>query len=122
MTQTYPFLAFVYFNGVKPPLQFRFSEGTHLAELISILNSILQYPENRKVVKLEYRSPSSDPEGKVQFTQFVLKTIDDLKVMWRAFRQYSTKDPIEVDAKIQRSGEDVIKMLQHTQLLVYNNM
>ncbi|XP_058776582.1 uncharacterized protein LOC131650896 [Vicia villosa] len=122
MTQTYPHLTFVYFNGAKPPLQFRFSEDTPLAELITILNSLLQYPKNRKVVKLEYRLPSLDADIKVQFTQFALKTDDDLKILWSTFRRYSTKGRIEVNAKIQRSGEYVIKMLQRPQLPVYNNM
>ncbi|XP_058751977.1 uncharacterized protein LOC131625098 [Vicia villosa] len=121
MTQTYPHIAFIYFNGAKPPLQFSFSEDTPLAELITILNSLLQYTENMKVVKLEYRSPSLDTEGNVQFTQFTLKTDDDLKVMWSTFRRYSIKGPLEVDAKIRRF-EDVIKMLQRPQLPVYNNM
>ncbi|XP_058753434.1 uncharacterized protein LOC131626614 [Vicia villosa] len=111
LTQTYPHLAFVYFNGAKPPLQFRFSEDTHFTELITILNSLLQYPKIRKLVKLEYRSPSLETEGNVQFTQFALKKDDDLKVMFSTFCQYSTKGPIKVDAKIQRFGEDFVKML-----------
>ena len=112
MTQTYPHLAFVYFSGEMSPLQFRFSQDTPLDELITILNSLLQYPENRKVVKLEYRSPSLDTEGKVKFTPFELKNDDDLEVMWETFQQYANKGLIELDAKLQRSAEDVIKMLR----------
>ncbi|XP_058725795.1 uncharacterized protein LOC131597098 [Vicia villosa] len=112
LTQTYPHLSIVYFNGAKPPLQFRFSEDTLFTESSTALNSLLQYPENQKLVKLEYRSPSLDTEGNVQFTQFALMTDVDLKVMWSTFRQYSTKCPIEVDAKFQRSRKDIIKMLQ----------
>ena len=67
MTQTYPHFAFVYYNSVMSPLQFRFYEDTTFVELITILNSLLQYPENQKVVKLEYRSPSLDIEEKVKF-------------------------------------------------------
>ena len=123
MTQTYPHLAFVYFSsGYSTPFHFRFSQDTPYVELITILNSLLQYPENRKVVKLEYRSPSLDTEGKVKFTPFELKNDDNLEVMWSIFQRYSSKGLIEVNAKLQRSREDVIKMLQRPQLPVYNNM
>ena len=74
------------------------------------------------MVKLEYRSPSLDAEGKVKFTLFQLKNDDDLEVMWETFQQYSTKSQIEMDASLRRSTEDVIKMLQRPQLPVYNNM
>src|SRR4051812_24917148 len=100
MSQTSPYLAFVNFSGEMSSLQFRFSEDTPLAELITILNFHLQYPENRKVVKLEYRSPSLNTEEKIKFTQFALKTNDNLKVMWSTFLRYSSKGPIEVDAKL----------------------
>ena len=74
------------------------------------------------MVKLKYRSPSLDTEGNLKFTSFELNNDDDLEVMWSTFQRYSSKGPIEVDAKLQRSGEDVIKMLQCPQLPVYNNM
>ncbi|XP_058774717.1 uncharacterized protein LOC131648989 [Vicia villosa] len=123
MTQTYPHLAFVYFNSGYPmSFQFRFSHDTLFAKLISSLNSLLQYPENRKVVKLEYRSPSLDDEGDVQFTPFDVKNDEDLAVIWITFDRFSSKGPIELDAKLQRSGADVIKMLTHPKLPVFNNM
>lgn len=64
------------------------------------------------VVKLEFRSPSIDNEGKIQFTMLKLKTNGDLKVMWSTFYRYSIKGSIEMDATIQRSDKDIIKMLQ----------
>ncbi|XP_058775724.1 mannan endo-1,4-beta-mannosidase 7-like [Vicia villosa] len=71
MTQSYPHFAFVYFSSGYPvSFQFRFSHDTPSAELIPTLNSLLQYPKNRKVVKLEYRSPSLDAEENVKFTPF----------------------------------------------------
>lgn len=51
-----------------------------------------------------------------------LKTNDDLKAMWSTFYRYSIKGLIEVDATIQRSAEDVIRMLQHLEPLVFNDM
>ncbi|XP_058761212.1 uncharacterized protein LOC131634558 [Vicia villosa] len=123
MTQTYPHLTFVYFSsGYLIPLQFRFLRDTPFAELIPTLNSLLQYLENQKVVKLEYRSPSFDDEGNVKFTPFEIKNDDDLKIMWTTFQRYSSKGPIELDAKLQKSGEDINKMLWHPQLPMYNNM
>ncbi|XP_058749009.1 uncharacterized protein LOC131621965 [Vicia villosa] len=120
MTQTYPHFAFFYFSsGYSMSLQFRFLHDTPFAELIPTLNSLLQFPENWKMVKLEYRSPSLDPEGKVKFTPFELKNDDDLEVMWTSYQQYSSKVSIELDAKLQRSGEDVNKLLCRLQLPVY---
>ena len=59
------------------------------------------------MVKLKYRSPSLDAEGKVKFTRFQLKNDDDLEVMWETFHPYSTKGPIEMDTSLRRSAEDV---------------
>src|SRR4051812_17883189 len=89
MTQTCPHLAFVYFSrGYLMLLQFRFSYDTPFVELILALNSLLQYPKNHKVIKLQYRSPLLDTEGKVKFIPFELKNDDDLEVMWTTFQQY----------------------------------
>ncbi|XP_058726385.1 uncharacterized protein LOC131597728 [Vicia villosa] len=123
MSQTYPHLAFVYFRSGYPiSFQFRFSRDTPFAELIPTLNSLLQYPENRKVVKLEYRSPSLDDEGDVQLTPLEVKNDEDLAVLWSTFVRYYSKGLIELNAKLQRSGADVIKMLCRPQLPVFNNM
>ncbi|XP_058775077.1 uncharacterized protein LOC131649330 [Vicia villosa] len=108
---TYPHLAFVYFNGEKPPYQFRVTDDTHPAALISKLNTLLRYLENRRVVKLKYRPPSFDTEKKLQFTNFELKKNEDLEVTWSTFRRYATEGPNEVDAKIARPVENIINML-----------
>lgn len=91
-------------------------------EMITILNSLLQYLENQKVAKLEYLLPSLDTKGNVKFTLFELKNDDNLRVMKGTFERYSSKGPIEVNAKLQRPREDVIKILQCPHLSVYNNM
>ncbi|CAL5185986.1 unnamed protein product [Lathyrus oleraceus] len=118
----YPHLAFVYFNGVKSPLKFRICENIFLVDLKIKLNTFLRYLKNRRVVELEYRSPAIDNEGNIQFTMLELKTDDDLKVMWSAFYRYSTKGLIEVDVTIQRSVEDIIRMLQRPEQHIFNNM
>ncbi|XP_058776374.1 uncharacterized protein LOC131650671 [Vicia villosa] len=61
--------------------------------------------ENRKVVKLECRSPSLDTKGNIKFTSSELKNEDNLEVMKATFERYSSKGPIEEDAKLQRSRE-----------------
>src|SRR4051812_49163743 len=123
MTQTYPHLACIYFtSGYPMSFQFRFSRDTPFADLITSLNTLLQYPENQKVVKLEYRSPSLNDDGDVEFTPFEVKNDEDLAVLWATFDRFSLKGPIESDAKLERSGADVIKMLTHPYLLVFNNM
>ncbi|CAK8574089.1 unnamed protein product [Lathyrus sativus] len=109
---TYLHLAFVYFNDASPPLKFRVSRDILFVDLKSKLNTLVQYPENWRNVKLEYCSLSFNNEGKIQFTMLKLKTNEDLKVMWSTFFYYSTKGSIEVDATIARSTEDILKMLQ----------
>ena len=47
-----------------------------------------------------------------------LKTDEDLIDMWRSFRCRLTKGSIELDAKISRSVDDIIKMLNY--LVMYN--
>lgn len=51
-----------------------------------------------------------------------LKTNDDLKVMRSTFYCYSTKSPIEMDAAIERSAGDIIRMLQRPKPPVCNDM
>ncbi|XP_058726905.1 uncharacterized protein LOC131598306 [Vicia villosa] len=44
--------------------------------------SLAIYPKNRKVVKLEYRSPSLDDDEDIQFTQFEVKNDEDLETIF----------------------------------------
>lgn len=118
----YPHPVFVYFNGMKSPLQFRVIEDTPLVDLISKPNTLLWYPKNQRVVKLEYRSPSFDNIRKIQFTNFELKTDEHLKFISSIFHYYASKGLIEVDVKITWSVKDIINMLQCPQLPVYNNI
>lgn len=74
----YAYLVFVYFNGKKPHLQFKFSEIISLVDLKSKLKNM--YPDNRRVVKLYYRSLSNNDE-KMQFNEFELKTDEYLSVI-----------------------------------------
>ena len=75
------------------------------------MNTLSRILENYRVIKLEYQSPSFDNDENVHFTNLELKTDEDLKVTWSIFLCLS-KDPIEMNAKIQRSVEDIITKLQ----------
>lgn len=118
----YPHLAFVYFNDANPPFQFRVYEDILLFDLKSKLNTLLRYPENWRVVKLQYCLPLIDNEMEIQFTMFELKSDDDLKVIWSTFYHYSTKGLMNLDATIQRSVKYIIRMLQHSEPLICNDM
>lgn len=97
----YSHFALVYFNGENPPLPFKVTEETPLAYLISKLRTLLRFLENCRVVKLKYHSPSFDSDENIQFTNFELKTDEDLKVMWSVFHRYESKGPIEADARFK---------------------
>lgn len=82
---TYSHLAFVYLNDGKLSLQFWVCEDILLVNVKIKLNTLLRYPENYKVVKLEYHSPLIDNKRKIHFIMLELKIDDDLKVMWSTF-------------------------------------
>lgn len=42
--------------------------------------------------------------------------------MWSTFYHYTSKGPIEVDAKIERFVGVIINMLQRLELPIYNDM
>lgn len=67
----------------------------------STLDNLLGYPDNKRIVKLYYRSPLIDNEGDIQFKMFELKTNVDLMIMWSTCHHYETKGLIEKDYKIK---------------------
>lgn len=72
---------FFYFNDAKPSLEFKVTKYTSLIDLKSIPENPLQYSNNWRIVKLEYRSLSIDNECKIQFNKFKLKTNENLKML-----------------------------------------
>lgn len=64
------------------------------------------------MVKIEYRSPSIDNQGKLKFNNFELKIDEDLKIMLNTYHRYETKCQIEVDAIVAIFFDDIIKMLK----------
>ena len=73
----------------------------------------LSYGDGRKVDKIEYRSPSVDNEGNLQFMNRELKNDDDLRAMWSTYRSFQEKVSIELDATLSRTVDDIMRMLQH---------
>lgn len=71
----------IYFNEVKPPVEFGLPEDTTCLTLLrSKLNNIL--PDIKKnVSKIECRAPKIDTDGKVEYDPIELKTCKDLKVV-----------------------------------------
>lgn len=53
---------------MKPLVNFRLTEDTLLTVLKFKLYNLLHHTENRKVLKIEYFSPSIINEGHVKFT------------------------------------------------------
>lgn len=77
----YSYLNFVYFNGEKSHLEFRFIKIVCLVDLKYTLENQFHYPYNQRVVKLYYRSYSINIKGNMQFNKFKLKMSKDLTVM-----------------------------------------
>lgn len=106
----------MYFNGASSPVEFRLSDGTtSLAGLASKLNELLADTKNRKVRKFEYREDWIDTDGRVKYNLVELKTNEDVKDMCRSFCCMITKGPIELDAKISRFVNDIMKMMKRPQ-------
>lgn len=62
-------------------------------------------------MKLYYCSSSIESDEKIQFNELELKTDENLTVMWSTFHCYERKCPIELDAEIERSSKNILKML-----------
>lgn len=53
-----------------------------------------------------------DTDGMVKYNLIELKIDEDVKDIWRSFRCRLTKGLIELDVKISRSDDDIIKMIK----------
>lgn len=110
----YSYMEIVYFNNMKPPIDFRLpKDPTTLVVLRSKLDNLFPNTDNRKVVRIEFRAPSINTQGNMKYNTFKLKTDEDLNVLWRTYHHRPTKGSIEFDAMIVRSINDIIKMIKH---------
>lgn len=103
----------MYFNRATPFIEFQFSDDTtSLAALTFKLNKLLPDTDNRKMRKIKFREDWINTNEMMKHPLIELKTDDDVTIMWRSFRRRLTKGSIELDAKISRSVNDIIKMMK----------
>lgn len=93
-------LSDLYFNGMRLPLQFRVTNGTTLVDLKFKLKNLLQCPNHRRVVKIEYHLPFIDNKENMNFGQYELKIDENLRNMLKIFHCYAANGPTKVDATI----------------------
>lgn len=84
-------ITYVYFNDANPSIEFKFNEYTPLVDLKYILHNLLSYRDNRKIMKVEYRSPSINNEWNIKFINFELKTNADARLCGILFSVYKQK-------------------------------
>ncbi|RHN72166.1 hypothetical protein MtrunA17_Chr2g0284721 [Medicago truncatula] len=110
-------LAAVYYNGGTPPHLFRILDDVTLSGLkdeLDRINRQLNHKDTRRVVGVEYRCPLSDSAGPLRFSRMKLKNDDDVRTMFSVFGQQSTRGPIELDASLVKSAEQILKSLHQT--------
>ena len=107
-------LAAIYCNGGTPPHLFRIRNDVTLSGLKDELNQIncqLNHRDTRRVVGVEYRCPLSNSSRSIWFSRMKLTNNDDVRIMFSVFGQHNTRGPIELDASLVRSAEQILKSL-----------
>lgn len=107
-------LAAGYYNGGTPPHLFRIRDDVTLSGLKDEpdqINRQLNHRDTRRVVCVEYRCPLSDLAGSLLFSQMKLTNDGDLRTMFAVFGQHTTRGPIELDASLVKSAEQILKSL-----------
>ena len=89
---------------------FKLTNSTSLEDIKDEIHYLLPYRDKQRIVKLEYRSPSIDNEGKIELNKFKLKTQANVRAMWDTYFCFKTKIPLKLEAMLQRSVEDILKM------------
>lgn len=83
-------IEYVYFNAEEPSIAFKFAdEYIPLGDLKFVLEELLPYDDNWKIMKFEYSPPSSNNEENIKFNMFELKTATDVMAMWNTFFCYN---------------------------------
>jgi len=106
-------LAAVYYNSGTPPHLFRIRNDVTLSGLKDELDQInrqLNHRDTKRVVGVEYRCPLSDSARSLRFSRMKL-TNDDVRTMFSVIGQHNTRGPIELDASLVRSAEQILKSL-----------
>ncbi|KAK2356974.1 hypothetical protein QL285_094288 [Trifolium repens] len=109
-------IAVVYFDAETPNM-FRIDVDSTLSDLKQQLDEInrccINRNDDRNVTSVDYRKPSITSDGSVTFSKMQLKNDDDVRTIFSIFSQYSTKEPIELDAKLTRSVDAILANLKH---------
>lgn len=79
--------------------------------MLSIIVHQTSQMEAMRVENVEYHGPSNISNGSVWFTHMKLKKDNNVRIMFLIFGQYSSKEPIELDASMVRYFEDFQKSL-----------
>jgi hypothetical protein len=103
-------LAAVYYNGGTPPHLFTIRNDVTLSGMKDELDQI-NHRDKRRVVGVEYRCPLSDSAGSLHFSWMKLTNDDDVRTMSSVFGQHIIRGPIELDASLVRSVEQILKSL-----------
>jgi len=107
-------LAAVYYNGGISPHLFRICNDITLSGLKDELDQVnrqLNHRDTRRVVGVEYRCPLSDLAGSLWFSRMKLTNDDDVRTMFSIFGHHSARGPIELDASLVRSAEQILESL-----------
>ncbi|XP_045796116.1 uncharacterized protein LOC123890528 [Trifolium pratense] len=119
-------LAAVYFNGGNTNL-FRIHEQVSLSDLkqqLTQINRRLNFRDPRTVTDVEYRRPSRiSNNGTMLFTHVKLHNNDDVRTMFSVFSEYRSYVPIELDAELVRSVENILScMIRPTRPWTYDEI
>lgn len=106
------YVANVSFSNGALGRTFKLKDFTSLNDIKDEIHYLLPYRDNRKIKKIEYRSPSFGNREKIEFSKFELKTQADVWAMWNTFFRFETKISFELEARISRSIGDILKMLK----------
>src|SRR4051812_45583022 len=101
----YLLVPWIYRYGKILGRTFKLTDYISLDDIIDEIHYRLPYGDKRKVVKLEYRSPSIDNEGNIIYNNFELKNREDVLAMWRTNFDSEENIPLELEATVRRTIE-----------------
>lgn len=102
----------VSFSSSTPKRKFKLTGVTSLEDIKYKIHHLSPYKDNRRIVKIEYRSLSIDNRGKIEFNKFELKTHAYVRAMWITYFYFEIKVLVELEVMISRSIKDITKMLK----------
>lgn len=80
----------VSFSSTTLGRKFKINEYTSFADMQYEVHNLLAYEDSQKIVKLEYRSPSINNKGKIEFNNYEFKTNANVRTMRSTFFRFET--------------------------------